>query len=500
MSQEYTPVDWVDETTSQQGTLINAERLNQMQTAHHYADGFEEVDAIPTEDPGVDYHKVVYCTADATFYRWDGEVWTADIDEETKHLLDQEIARATQAEGVLRADITAEATARANADTALGQRIDGLGADTLPMTHGTSTPTIQNAVAANAGNIDNLSNEVEGLEASKADKATTLAGYGITDAYTKAQADTLLAGKVDKLVSSPAGTYKSVTVNAQGQVTAGTNPDTLAGYGITDAYNKTEADTLLAAKADTTALTDGSVTKVGTADLGTDTKPIKLVAGVPTAVTNDLVSTIGDQDIAGAKTFGTSPTIKGVRVIIDNASNKYVDFRDGSGTSTAVIQATPGGVLNLAPGLASGGTKAVTIQGQRAYNAANTSDVATIATLDGYSPMVRTTNAQTIGGIKTFTDYIKVERTTSNMVLLKRTDISRASTFTTYNDIAKINILDNTDNMLASIDYYTDTGNKRVLQFRVASAAANNDGYFQLITDGDGNRSINTNFPKPLIW
>ena len=32
-----------------------------------------------------------------------------------------------------------------------------------------------------------------------------------------------------------AGTYKSVTVNAQGHVTGGTNPTTLSGYGITDA-------------------------------------------------------------------------------------------------------------------------------------------------------------------------------------------------------------------------------------------------------------------------
>lgn len=36
-----------------------------------------------------------------------------------------------------------------------------------------------------------------------------------------------------------AGTYKSVTVNAQGHVTAGTNPTTLSGYGITDAASKT---------------------------------------------------------------------------------------------------------------------------------------------------------------------------------------------------------------------------------------------------------------------
>lgn len=33
----------------------------------------------------------------------------------------------------------------------------------------------------------------------------------------------------------PAGTYKSVTVDTKGRVTAGTNPTTLAGYGITDA-------------------------------------------------------------------------------------------------------------------------------------------------------------------------------------------------------------------------------------------------------------------------
>lgn len=38
-----------------------------------------------------------------------------------------------------------------------------------------------------------------------------------------------------------AGTYKSVTVNAQGHVTAGSNPTTLSGYGITDAETKSDA-------------------------------------------------------------------------------------------------------------------------------------------------------------------------------------------------------------------------------------------------------------------
>lgn len=34
-----------------------------------------------------------------------------------------------------------------------------------------------------------------------------------------------------------AGTYKSVTVDAKGNITAGANPTTLAGYGITDAVS-----------------------------------------------------------------------------------------------------------------------------------------------------------------------------------------------------------------------------------------------------------------------
>jgi len=88
MSQEYTPVLWIDETPNQIGTIINKERLDQMQTAHHFADGFEEVDAVPTSNPGVDYHKVVFCTADTTFYRWDGTQWTKDVDDSTLALLE----------------------------------------------------------------------------------------------------------------------------------------------------------------------------------------------------------------------------------------------------------------------------------------------------------------------------------------------------------------------------------------------------------------------------
>ena len=53
----------------------------------------------------------------------------------------------------------------------------------------------------------------------KADKATSLAGYGITDAYTRTETD-------DAISAATADKADKAT--------------TLAGYGITDAYNKTE--------------------------------------------------------------------------------------------------------------------------------------------------------------------------------------------------------------------------------------------------------------------
>lgn len=55
----------------------------------------------------------------------------------------------------------------------------------------------------------------------KADKATTLEGYGITDAYTKTQTDSQIDAKM---------------ANKADKAT------TLQGYGITDAYTKTEVD------------------------------------------------------------------------------------------------------------------------------------------------------------------------------------------------------------------------------------------------------------------
>lgn len=74
------------------------------------------------------------------------------------------------------------------------------------------------------------------------DTVTLVAGNNIT-ITPDATNDKITIAATDTVYTHPssgvaAGTYKSVTVNAQGHVTGGSNPTTLSGYGITDAATK----------------------------------------------------------------------------------------------------------------------------------------------------------------------------------------------------------------------------------------------------------------------
>ena len=124
-------------------------------------------------------------------------------------------------------------------------------------------------------------------------KPTTLGEYGITDAAPSSHigatgaahgiATTSVAGfmsatdksKLDGISSgantythptsgATAGTYRSVTVDANGHVTAGTNPTTLSGYGISDAVASSDVVTVASAnkllKLDSTGKLPASVT------------------------------------------------------------------------------------------------------------------------------------------------------------------------------------------------------------------------------------------------
>lgn len=81
-------------------------------------------------------------------------------------------------------------------------------------------------------------------------KATTLAGYGILDAYTKAQTDAMVAKKADWAISLAGyGILDAYTKAEIAQLLSqkAAVATTLAGYGITDAYTAVRVDQLLAA-------------------------------------------------------------------------------------------------------------------------------------------------------------------------------------------------------------------------------------------------------------
>ena len=80
-----------------------------------------------------------------------------------------------------------------------------------------------------------------------------------------------------------AGTYRSVTVNATGHVTAGTNPTTLSGYGITDA--KIASGTITLGSNTITPLTSSSTLDA-----------TKLSGTIPTSCYTDTKNTAGSTD------------------------------------------------------------------------------------------------------------------------------------------------------------------------------------------------------------
>lgn len=96
--------------------------------------------------------------------------------------------------------------------------------------------------------------ELDGMFAAKADRATTLDGYGISDAYTQEETNKKLARKLDSMPfdsepknNSPCYLTSGAVYNAL--LAKADKSTTLAGYGISDAYTKNAVDVLLANKA-----------------------------------------------------------------------------------------------------------------------------------------------------------------------------------------------------------------------------------------------------------
>lgn len=124
-----------------------------------------------------------------------------------------------------------------------------------------------------------------------------------------------------------AGTYKSVTVNKYGHVTGGTNPTTLAGYGITDAAAKSHTHSDYVNQNAFSNVVVGDTTIA--ADSATDT--LTMIAGsnvtITPSATNDSVT------IAATDTVYTHPTTAGNKHIPSGGSSGQILRWSADGTA-----------------------------------------------------------------------------------------------------------------------------------------------------------------------
>ena len=108
-----------------------------------------------------------------------------------------------------------DAAAMNSAILALQAIVDGIGGEGEKAT---VVAYVDDAIAAlkigdyaKAADLTALAGRVSALESGKADKATTLAGYGITDAYTKTQTDAKILELIDANVTINVATDDEVT-------------------------------------------------------------------------------------------------------------------------------------------------------------------------------------------------------------------------------------------------------------------------------------------------
>lgn len=179
-----------------------------------------------------------------------------------------------------------------------------------------------------------------------------------------------------------AGTYRSVTVDNKGRVTGGSNPTTLDGYGITDAFSKMEIVEALKLKADKATTLAG----YGITDAYTKAQLDELIAGQSRVVSTPAIS-----GAASSKAGVPVALTASASSLLVGGSIASFTFTLPDGTSSTVA-ATSGSATKSVLALGSTGTNYV-VTVFATDSAGNKSAVATksIAIVDHNAPTVPTT-------------------------------------------------------------------------------------------------------------
>ena len=219
----------------------------------------------------------------------------------------------------------------------------------------------------------------------KADKATTLTGYGITDAYTKTETDTAIGKKADKATTLTGYGIADAYTKTETDTAIGKKADkatTLTGYGIADAYTKTETDTAIGKKADkATTLTGYGITDAYT-KTAADAKITAATADMATKT--QVTADIGTAKTALESAYQVADTALGSRsAALETKTAKFNTAGDNltgmaNITSTA---ATLGGVGFASAGVMTGvaSIDGIAIDASRNLSKAGTYNGVTVA-------------------------------------------------------------------------------------------------------------------------
>lgn len=307
-----------------------------------------------------------------------------------------------------------------------------------------------------------------------------------------------------------AGTYKSVTTDVYGRITAGTNPTTISGFGITDAYTKTEVDTSLSGKLSTSGGTMSGAIAMGTSKitglgdptnaqdaatktyvdgiLGSATSAATSAAAAATSASNAATSETNASTYAGnASTSATAAAASAT-----SAANTYDAFDDrylGSKSSAPSVDNDGNALLTGALYWNTSTNNLFVWTGSTWANAAFTAG--SFATLTG----VETLTNKTI----TFTDntLTGVASTSTSQTLTNKT--IEAGTFT--NGYTEETVTANTstaytvDLANGSVQILTLTGN---CTFTFPTATAGKSFIMLLKQDGTGSRTVT--WPAAVKW
>ena len=221
--------------------------------------------------------------------------------------------------------------------------------------------------------------------AGKADAATTLTGYGITDAYTKTETDTAIGKKADKATTLTGYGIADAYTKTETDTAVGKKADkatTLTGYGIADAYTKTETDTAIGKKADkATTLTGYGITDAYT-KTAADAKITAATADMATKT--QVTADIGTAKTALESAYQAADTALGSRsAALETKTAKFNTAGDNltgmaNITSTA---ATLGGVGFASAGVMTGvaSIDGIAIDASRNLSKAGTYNGVTVA-------------------------------------------------------------------------------------------------------------------------